>query len=143
MSNYTFTPTSSYALSTHKVTYSKDKITIKLTTTGVIVYEANYSGGIAFRCDGNNFQIGTLAAEQVFVVEIDMTLRTAGLWLEEISNANEFIGTNDSNDPNIWHCYNLNSCPVLLAKDGDNAVIKCPCTSSGGQCTNGCYSFGS
>jgi hypothetical protein len=56
------------------------------------------ANGIAFRCDGNNFQIGTLSASQMFTKQVNMGNRKAGLWLVESSNANKFIGSDDMTD---------------------------------------------
>lgn len=141
MSSYTFTPTSTYNLNTHEVKFNKDRIKIKLISSGQTVYDQDYTNGIAFRCDGNNFQIGTLDASNVFIKQIDMGDRKAGLWLEKVSNANRFIGTDDTSNSGIYNIYNINQCPVLLAKAGANTTeIKCPC--EGTPCTNGCYQYG-
>jgi len=141
MSSYTFTPSSAYALNTHEVTFTKDRIKVKLTSSGVFVYDQDYTNGIAFRCDGNSFEIGTLSASNMFTKHVDMGSRKAGLWLEEVSNANRFIGSIDTSDSGIYHIYNINQCPVLLAKSSaDITDIKCPC--EGTPCTNGCYQYG-
>jgi hypothetical protein len=141
MASYTFTPSSAYALNTHEVTFTKDRLRIKLTSTGLFVYDEDYSNGIAFRCDGNNFEVGTLNATQVFVKQVSFSSRKAKLWIVEQNNANEFIGTNDMGDTSIYNIYNINECPVLIAKNGTNITeIKCPC--DGTPCTNGCYQYG-
>jgi hypothetical protein len=141
MSSYTFTPTSTYALSTHEVKINKDRIKIRLTSSGQVVFDQDYTNGIAFRCDGNNYQIGTLNASTVFVRQVNMGSRKAGLYLEEVNNANRFIGTDDMANDNIFHIYNLNQCPVLIAKaSADITEIKCPC--EGTPCVNGCYQYG-
>ena len=141
MSTYTFTPSSAYALSTHEVIITKDRIRVKLTSSGQFVYDQDYTNGIAFRCAGNNFEIGTLNASHVFIKQVDMGSRKAGLWVEEVNNANRFIGSNDTTNSGIFNIYNLNQCPVLLAKaSADITEIKCPC--QGTPCTNGCYQYG-
>lgn len=141
MASYTFTPSSTYALNTHEVTFTKDRIKIKLTSSGVFVYDQDYTNGIAFRCDGNDFQIGTLNASNVFIKQVNMGNRKAGLVLQEVSNANKFIGSDDMADDSIYHIYNVNQCPVVLAKNGTNITeIKCPC--EGTPCVNGCYQYG-
>lgn len=139
--SYTFTPSSGYQLSTHEVSFTKDRIKIKLTSSGIFVYDEDYTSGIAFRCDGNKFEIGTLSATDLLTKQVDMNSRKASLWLVESNNANMFIGTNDTTDTNIYHIYNINQCPVVLAKSGTNiTIIKCPC--EGTPCGNGCYQYG-
>jgi len=140
MSNYTFTSLSSYALNLHEVSFTKDVIKVVLTSSGQEVYNGNYSNGIAFRCDGNNFEIGTLNAPQVFTKQVNMGNRKAGLILQENSNANKFIGSDDTSNSGIFNIYNLNQCPVLIAKNGNYTDIKCPC--EGSPCVNGCYQYG-
>jgi len=140
MASYTFTPSSAYALNTHEVTFTKDRLKIKLISSGQFVYDEDYSNGIDFRCDGNIFQIGTLNASQVFVKQVSIGFRKAGLWIQQQSNNNKFIGTNDLSDTSIYNIYNINQCPVRLAKNGSLAEIKCPC--DGDPCTNGCYQYG-
>jgi len=139
--SYTFTPSSAYALNTHEVTFTKSRIKVKLTSSGVFVYDQDYTNGIAFRCDGNNFEIGTLTASNVFIKQVNWDGRDPGLWLEEVSNANRFIGADDSTDSGIYNIYNINQCPVLIAKNGNDITdIKCPCDTK--PCTNGCYQYG-
>ncbi len=141
MSSYTFTPSSAYALSTHEVKINKDRIKIKLTSSGQVVYDQDYSNGIALRCDGNNFEIGTLSASTVFIRQVDWNGRAPGIWVVESNNANRLIGSNDNSDSNIFNIYNLNQCPVVLAKaDATTTEIKCPC--EGTPCTNACYQYG-
>jgi hypothetical protein len=141
MSFYTFTPSSAYALGTHEVFITDDRLRIKLTYTGMFVYDQNYANGIAFRCVNNSFEVGTLNASQVFTKQVDMDLRSAGLWIQEQNNANKFIGTVDTADQSVFNIYNINECPVLIAKSGTNITeIKCPC--DGTPCTNSCYQYG-
>ena len=137
---YTFTPSYTFALSTHEVIFTSSRIKVKLSSSGQYVLDKDYSDGIAFRCDGNNFQVGTLTADNFLSKSVNMSLTNAKLWLEEKSNANKFIGSNDSADDSIYHIYNINQCPVLLSKDRNDAVMKCPC--DGAPCTNGCYQYG-
>lgn len=139
--SYTFTPTSAYALGTHEVTFTKERIKVKLTSSGVFVYDQDYTNGIAIRCVGNNFEIGTLVASNVFIRQVNWDGRDPGLWLEEVSNANRFIGADDMTDSGIYNIYNINQCPVLIARNGtDITEIKCPCDTK--PCTNGCYQYG-
>jgi hypothetical protein len=141
MSSYTFTPNSSYALSTHEVSVTKSRLRVKLTSSGQFVYDQDYTNGIAIRCTGNSFEIGTLNATSVFIKQVDFGTRTAGLWLEEVNNANRFIGSNDTSNPGIFHIYNINQCPVLIAKASESIVeMKCPC--EGTPCENECYQYG-
>jgi hypothetical protein len=142
MATYTFTPSSTYALNTHEVSFANDRIKVKLTSSGQTVYDENYSNGIAFRCDGNDFQIGSLSASQVFIKQVDTGSRKAGLWLVENSGANRFIGSDDTDDSSIYNIYNLNQCPVVIAKNGSYTDIKCPCESESGPCENKCYQYG-
>lgn len=143
MPNYTFTVASSYALSTHEVSFSATTITIKLTSTGQTVYTKTYGLGVAFMCQSNDFCIGTLTDNGVFTKTIDMGLKAAEMKLVEASGQNKFIGTNDHDDPSVTHKYNLNQCPVRLVKGTKNDVeVECPCQSSSGPCGNDCYSIG-
>jgi len=142
-SAYSFIPTSGYSLELHEVSFKGGRITVKLKTTAGNVYSEDYAAGIAFRCAGNEFQIGTLNAPQVFVRQVDLALRKSQLWLKPkniISNA--FVGSNDSTDTGIYNIYNLNECPVLLCRNGVIAEIKCPCTNESGACSNTCYQYG-
>jgi len=140
MPTYTFTVSSTYALSTHEVSFTSTKITIKISSSGRVVFEKDFSAGIAFRCNGNDFQIGTLTANNYLSKSIDTSISTATLWLEEKSGANLLIGTDDPADDSIYHIFNINQCPVLLSRNGVKAVMKCPC--EGSPCTNGCYQYG-
>lgn len=146
MSTYTFTSSVCYPLSTHEVSFTKDKITIKLTATGTVVYSKTYgSAGIAFICQGNNFCIGTLTANAVFVKKIDYGNKKAKMWVDEKNNANQFIGSDDESDPSVFHKYNLNRCPVRLKENAGNSDmvdVECPCDSSSGPCNNSCYTYG-
>ncbi len=142
MSTYTFTPSSSYDLATHKVSFTSTNLRIKLTSTDQLVYNQSYASGIAFQCSGNSFQVGTLTAEKVFVKQVDFDYANAKLWVEEVNNANRFIGADDHSDTNIFNIYNLNQCPVKLSKSGNVAQIACPCDSASGPCANGCYKYG-
>lgn len=143
MSNYTFTTSTSYALSTHQVSFNANTLTVKLSSTGQTVYSGNYSSGLAFMCDGDDFCIGSLNDNGVFTKVIDMAKRNAELKLVEQTGANTFIGTNDANDSNITNKYNLNQCPVRLVDGpGKQVDIECPCESSSGTCTHTCYTYG-
>lgn len=137
---YTFTPSYTFALSTHEVIYTSTRLQVKLSSSGQLVFDKDYSKGIAFRCDGNNFQVGTLTADHFLSYSVDLSLSNAQLWLEEKSNANKYIGSNDATDGSIYNIFNINQCPVLLSKSGSNAVMKCPC--EGSPCSNGCYQYG-
>ncbi|MBI1289589.1 MAG: hypothetical protein GC178_18665 [Flavobacteriales bacterium] len=145
MPNYTFTTASSYALSTHEVSFTKTTITIKLTSTGQTVYSKAYDGGLAFMCSGNDFCVGTLNDNGVFSKTVDFGNRQAAMWVEEASGANKFIGSNNVGDEGIYNNYVLNTCPVRLVNStgGNYVTIECPCESSSGTCTNSCYSYGS
>jgi hypothetical protein len=141
MSFYTFTPSTAYALGTHEVFITDDRLRIKLTYTGMFVYDEDYSNGIAFRCVNNSFEVGSIYASQVFTKQVDMDLRPAGLWIREQNNVTEFIGSNDRGDTSIYNIYNINKCPVQISKSGTNITeIKCPC--DGTPCTNSCYRYG-
>ena len=140
MPTYTFTVSSTYALSTHQVSFTSKRIIIKISSSGRVVFDKDFSDGIAFRCNGNDFQIGTLTASDYLSKSIDTSISTAALWLEKKSSANRFIGTNDPADNSIYNIFNINQCPVLLSRSGSQAVMKCPC--DGAPCTNGCYQYG-
>ncbi len=138
--SYTFTVQSTYALSTHEVTFTKDRIQVKELASGNMVYDKLYANGIAFRCKNNDFELGTLSAPQMFTKQVNMGLRDAGLWLNPVSDANQFIGSDDIVDSGIYHIYNINQCPVLISKNSNYTDIKCPCT--GTPCENACYQYG-
>ena len=144
MPTYTFTTSSSYALSTHEVVFTNKKIKVILSSTKQVVYEKTYgTGGVAFMCSGNNFCIGTLADNGVFTNTVDFRNNTnAALWLVEQSGENVFIGTNDETDENIYHKYDINQCPVRLKESSDVVTMECPCQNSSGTCTNDCYTYG-
>ena len=143
MSNYTFTASSCYALSTHEVLFSSNKLTIKLSSTGQVVFTKKYEVGVAFMCQSNDFCIGTLADNGVFTKTVDMSLKKADLKLIEASNNNKFIGTNDEEDSSVTNTYNINNCPVRLVQQKQGVVfIECPCESASGPCSNTCYTYG-
>jgi hypothetical protein len=142
MPTYTFTPSSSYDLATHKVFFTSTNLRVILSSTGQLVYNQSYASGIAFQCSGNSFQIGTLTADKEFVKQVDFDYANARLWVEEVNNANRYVGSTDHSDPNIFNIYNLNQCPVRLSKSGNMAQIACPCESTSGSCANGCYKYG-
>ncbi len=137
---YTFTPAESFALGTHTVEITSTRLKVKLSSTGQVVFDKSYANGLAFRCNGNNFEIGTLTADNYMTKTVDMSLSGAKLWVEEKTDANKFIGSNDSDDTGIYNIYNLNQCPVLLSKVLSDAVMKCPC--EGTPCGNTCYQYG-
>lgn len=138
--SYTFTPSDSFTLGTHEVTYTSTKLRVKVSATGQTVLDKDYTSGLAFRCSGNDFQIGTLSATNLNSHSVDLSLPNAKLWLVEKNNANKFIGSDDNGDDSIYHIHNINECPVRLSKSGDNAIMEYPC--SGSPCTNGCYQYG-
>lgn len=143
MPNYTFTTSSTYALSTHEVSFTSEKITIKLTSTGETVYTKTYDSGLAFKCSGNDFCVGTLNDNGTFSNTVSYrSYPKAAMWLDENSGANAFIGSNDESDPGIYHKYDLNQCPVRLSESSDVVTIECPCQSSSGGCDNDCYTYG-
>ena len=143
MSNYTFTSSSCYALSTHEVILKSDSIAIKLSSTGQVVYSRNYSSGVDIMCQGNDFCVGTLNDNGVFTETIDFANADAKIWLVENNNSNTLIGSDDEADTGIYHRYNLNQCPVRIKKGARAAVkFECPCESSSGTCANSCYSYG-
>ncbi len=140
MPTYTFTPSSSYDLATHKVSFTATRLRVMLTTTDHYVFNQDYTNGIAFHCSGNNFQVGTLMAIKVIVKQVDFEYANAKLWVEEVNNANQFVGANDLTDSAIFNVYNLNQCPVEISKNAMLTQIKCPCDS--GPCANECYRYG-
>ncbi|MCF8465453.1 MAG: hypothetical protein K9G41_11460 [Flavobacteriales bacterium] len=144
MANYTFTPTSCYALSTHEVSFSKTKLVIKLTSTGEVVFEKTYgSVGVAIMCQANDFCVGTLADNGVFTKTIDYANKKAKMWLVENSGQNKFIGSDNETDSNIYNKYILNDCPVRIVNGSSTTVVlECPCQSSSGTCSNDCYTYG-
>ena len=144
MPNYTFTTTSCYPLSTHDVTFTSTKMIIKLTSTGEIVYQKKYdAGGLAIMCQSNDFCVGTLSDNGVFTKTIDFSDKKAKMWLVEQSGQNKFIGSDNEADPSIYNKYDLNECPVrIVGTTTDDVLLECPCQSSGGPCTNDCYTYG-
>jgi hypothetical protein len=141
MSKYLFTVSQKFDLATHEVAFTLTTITVTHSTSGRIVYSKDFSKGIAFRCVGNDFQIGKLKADNYLKKSIDAFLPTAALWLEEKSNANQFIGSDDPSDESIYHIYNNNQCPVNVSCKLNIVLIQCPCDGSA-QCTNKCYQYG-
>lgn len=143
MANYTFTASSSYALSTHEVIFTDSSLTIKLISTGQTVYSKSYSNGIAFMCESNDFSVGTLADNGVFTKTIDLSDVKAKIWLTPSAGQNMLIGTDDEDNGNIYNNYNLNQCPVRIKPGARTAVkMECPCESASGTCANSCYSYG-
>ena len=143
MPNYTFTTTSSYALSTHEVSFTEDKLVIKLSSTGQTVYSGQYRDGLAVMCLNNDFCVGTLSDNGVFTKTVDLAKKKAKIWLVENSNANKLIGSNDEDDAGIYNKFDLNQCPVRLVDSTNKEVkIECPCESSSGPCGHQCYTYG-
>lgn len=143
MPNYTFTTSSSYALSTHEVIFTSTTITVKLTSTGETVYTKSYGLGVAFMCSSNDFCIGTLNDNGTFSKTVNYrSYKNAAMWLVEQSGQNKFIGSNDEVDANIYNKYDLNQCPVRLSESSGIVTIECPCESSSGPCDNACYTYG-
>jgi hypothetical protein len=140
MPGYTFTVSQTFALALHEVFFTSDRIKINNSSSGLIVYDKDFSNGIAFRCVNDDFQVGTLQAASYLTKSIDITISTAALWLYEKPSANRFIGTTDPADESIYHIFDLNQCPVKLSRKNDLAVMACPC--DGTPCTNGCYQYG-
>ncbi|MCF8278322.1 MAG: hypothetical protein K9J17_16460 [Flavobacteriales bacterium] len=140
MPTYTFTPSETYALGTHEVIFTSSRLQVKLSSSGLVVFDKSFSGGISFRCDADDFQIGTLSASNYMTKTVNLKAANAKLWLDEKPSANKFIGSNDSTDDSIYNIFNTNQCPVTLSKSGNDAVMKCPC--DGAPCTNGCYQYG-
>lgn len=142
MATYTFTVSVSYSLATHHVVITDIYVQVFLTSTSEKVYEQNYANGLGLRCSSNDFQIGTLTADEVFTRTVDLSLRKAKMWIREESGANEFVGTNNYDSPSVFNIYDLNQCPITLSKTGSTAYIKCPCESESGPCANACYQYG-
>ena len=140
MANYTFTVSQTFNLATHEVTFTDTNIQIKVSSSGTLVYDKDFSSGIAFRCDGNDFQVGQLKAKNYLTKSIDTSISTAALWLVEQSKSNQFIGSDDPSDESIYNIFNLNQCPVVLSRSGEKAIMKCPC--DGTPCSNNCYQYG-
>ena len=144
MPNYTFTTVSSYSLDTHEVHFTRDTLTIKLTSTKQVVYSKSYgTAGLAFKCSANDFCIGTLNDNGTFNKTVDFrNYANAAMWLVEEDGQNVFIGTNDETDTGVYNQYDLNQCPVRLKEANDIVTIECPCASSSGPCGNSCYTYG-
>ena len=140
MPTYTFTTSETFALATHEVIFTDSRIQIKLSSSGQLVFNKEYAAGISFRCDANDFQIGTLSAINYLTKTVNLKATNAALFLEEKPSANKFIGTNDSSDESVYNIFNLNQCPVTLSRTGSSAILKCPC--DGAPCSNGCYQYG-
>lgn len=143
MSNYTFTVASSYALSTHEVSFTDTTLIIKLSSTGQTVYSKAFDGGLAFMCQSDDFCVGTLSDNGVFTNTVDMSGKSAVLKLIEATGQNKFIGSDNEGDPSIAHKYNLNQCPVRLVQgSGADVELECPCENATGTCSNTCYTYG-
>ncbi len=142
MSTYTFTVSVGFNLATHRVQFPTKRIKVTLSATGEVVYNEDYTNGIAFRCQGNEFQIGTLSASQVFIEQVDLSKTTARLWIQEVNNDNLFVGSDNNNDPSVFNTYKINSCPVQVSASGNTAYMKCPCENASGPCGNSCYTYG-
>lgn len=142
MSTYSFTVALSYPLNAHHVVFTGSCLQVFLTATNEKVYNQSFVNGKDFRCSGNDFQIGTLTADDMFTHTVDMSSRKSKLWINEVSDANEFVGSDNFDDPSIAHQYNLNQCPVRLSKTGEIAFIKCPCEEATPPCGNTCYGYG-
>lgn len=145
MANYTFTTSVSYSLATHEVSFTKEKITVKLSSTGATVHSSDYTNGVAFMCRKNDFCIGTLNDNGVFTKNVDYNQPNAKMWLVEKSLKNHFIGSDNESDPGVSNKYNLNKCPVRLTEHptlSDVVVVECPCESASGPCGNACYTYG-
>mgnify|MGYP000029420694 CR=1 FL=1 len=138
MANYTFTPSTCYALSTHDVTFTSTNIIIKLTSTGLKVLDQAYGTGVAFMCQNGDLCVGTLTANKTFKNQIDFKNPKAYIKLEEKAGANYIIGSNQEDDNGIYK-YNNNLCPVRLSENGGVVTIDCPCESDSGKCTHKCY----
>jgi hypothetical protein len=143
MPNYTFTTSSSYALSTHEVTFTQTTLIIKLSSTGQTVYDKKYVDGVAFLCSGDDFCVGTLSDNGVFTKIVDYANKKAKMWLVEQTGHNKFIGSDDEGDTGIYNKYDLNECPVrLVPGTGKEVQIECPCENCTGTCTHSCYTYG-
>lgn len=143
MSNYTFTTSSSYPLSTHEITFSQTTLIIKLSSTGQTVYDKKYVNGVAFMCQSDDFCVGTLNDNGVFTKLVDYTNKKAKMWLIEQTGQNKFIGSDDDSNTGIYNKYDLNQCPVrLVPGTGKQVLIECPCENPSGTCGNACYTYG-
>lgn len=142
MSTYTFTVSVGFNLATHRVQFANKRLQVILSSTSEMVYNQDYTNGIAFRCQGNEFQIGTLSASQVFTKQVDLSKTTAKLWIKEVSNNNLFVGSDNGADPSVFNTYRINNCPVQVSASGNIAYMKCPCENASGPCGNSCYTYG-
>ncbi len=142
MSTYTFTVSVGFNLATHRVQFPNKRIKVTLSSTGEVVYNEDYTNGIAFRCQGNEFQIGTLSASKVFIEQVDLSETTAKLWIQEVSNDNLFVGSDNANDPSVFNTYRINNCPVQVSASGNTVYMMCPCENASGPCGNSCYKYG-
>jgi hypothetical protein len=140
MANYTFTPSVCYTLKTHDVEFTATNLIIKLSSTGQQVLDMAYGKGLAVMCQKNDLCVGVLSDNGVFKNSVNFESPKASLKLDEKTDANVFIGSNDEGDSEIYK-YNINQCPVRLSEKGKVVTIECPCESDKGTCTHKCYTL--
>lgn len=136
---YTFTPTASYSLSGHTVTFDKNGVTVK-NSAGTIVDQRTYGSVFNIKVVGTDFCFGTLTLDaNVFVKRMHWDKPTTAasfnnatttfIWLDEVESGGI-----------VSHTYNIGQCPLRFTAPAKNKVdITCPCSSGTPPCANSCY----
>ena len=142
MANYTFTSISGYAIRSHSFAFTSTEVTIRLISTGAVVFQKDFTAGMAFMCKNGEFNVGTLEDDGIFSRKVDFNKPKAKLWFGQNSGGNTFWGSNNYDDPSVFNSYKLDDCPIRLSGSGNIVTMECPCESDSGTCDNSCYKYG-
>lgn len=142
MANYTFTSTACFDIGTHTFTFSSKELTITLNSTGAVVYQQDFSRGLALMCKKKDLCVGTLTDNGTFSRKVDFNKPKAKMWFKPNDGVNTFWGADNYDDPSIYNKYALDKCPIRLSSTKKVVTIECPCDSDSGPCSNDCYSYG-
>lgn len=136
---YTFTPTASYSLSGHTITFSKSGIVVK-NSGGTVVDQRTYGSAFNIAVVGTDFCFGTLTLDaNIFVKRMHWDRPKTAASFDNATTM--FIWQDDPDSPGIaTHTYNISQCPLRFTAPAKNKVdITCPCNNLNSPCGNSCY----
>lgn len=136
----TFTPTASYSLKSHTVSFSKKGIEITDTATGKKVDGASFQDGFDIKVLKDDFCFGKIEFTSLFDVFVSLEKPSGGFEFVDGEKDCYVVGSDELDIPQVTkHIYNINDCPVRLKGTETNVLVQCPCNTKDSPCTNTCY----
>jgi hypothetical protein len=134
----TFTSTACYELAKHNIVFSQVGVEV-FNKAGTKVDGATFSAGFAIKVVSGDFCFGTIAPSTTFTVDISLSDPDGGFKLIKRPTP-KIVGSDELDDPGITHHnWEIADCPISFNLNGTEVTVECPCTTSGSNCTNSCY----